>query len=195
MLGSGPQPYLCNAQRLSQTRQSFNLRTASSVLRAHKRTIGVNTDCPFCDGEQETAFHFLVACPWYRAVRAAHEPLLKQRWDGLVESTKGNFVVDEMRADDQYSGSWSELVQDPQSAVKVLLGHPPLTDELVPRETMMGWLQEGTMRGRWNSFLRASNTMMCHMLRVRRQGMIDLEVSDAEPSSGEEGAMAEAALE
>ena len=59
----------------------------------------------------------------------------------------------------------------------------------------MGWLREGTTRDRWNSFLRASNTMMCHMLRVRREGMIDLEVSDAEPSSGEEEAAVEAALE
>ena len=191
--GSGPQPYLCNAQRLSRTRQIFNLRTASSVLRAHKR--GVNTDCPFCEGESETAFHFLAACPKYRTVRGRHEPRLQQCWDDLVASTKGDFVIDEMREGDLYSGSWSELVKHPQQAVKVLLGHPPLTADRVPRETLMTWLQEGTSRDLWNSFLRSSNMMMCHMLRVRREGMIALMVADAEPSSGEEEAAVEAALE
>ena len=60
---------------------------------------------------------------------------------------------------------------------------PPLTTKLAPSGTLETWMQEGELRERWDSFLAASNTM----LRRRRQGMLELDVGDAEPSSGKGG--------
>ena len=70
------------------------------------------------------------------------------------------------------------------------IGHPPLTAKLVPSGTLENWLQAGELRGHWDSFLAASNMMLCNMLRVRRIGMLALSVNDAEPSSGEEDELA-----
>ena len=100
---------------------------------------------------------------------------------------------------DGYGRSWTQNKrrstntgrgQRKQDEVGANIGHPPLTAKLVPSGTLENWLQAGELRGRWDNFLAASNTMLRHMLRVRRLGMLALNVNDAEPSSGEEEELA-----
>ena len=190
--GPGPQPYLCFAQQLSKTRQIFNLRTANSVLRTHKRTVGENNHCPFCEDRPETVYHFVMECPFteYHTAREIHGQLLETRWDQMLVAMAGDYILDTMRETDPYNQRWATLSNDKRRTVGVILGHPPLTAKLVPSGTLENWLKAGELRNRWDSFLAASNTMLCNMLKVRRIGMRALSVNDAEPSSGEEDELA-----